>query len=98
MRAEIGEVLIDNVDGNTVRRWFRVWSSNGQHVPKAVLILKVLKAALTFAVTCRKPGCAELLQIVRETMRKLPGLKRREAYITFPAVIELRKAAHQLGH
>jgi hypothetical protein len=98
MRQEIGDVLIDDVDGNTLKRWFRVWSSNNQHLAKAHLILKVMKAALVFAVTCRKSGCAELLQILKETMKKLPGLVRREAYITFRAVIELRKAAHQLGH
>jgi integrase len=98
MQQEIGDVLIDNVDGNTLRRWFRAWSENGKHLAKAHLILKVLKAALVFAVTCRKPGCSELLEILKETMKKLPGLKRREAYITFRAVNELRKAVHQLGH
>jgi len=98
MRHEIGAVVIDTTDGVTLGRWFRAWSSNGKHLAKAHLCFKIIKAALVFGVTCRKSGCSQMLEIVREKVRTFPGLQPREAYITFPAVIELRKAAHQLGH
>jgi hypothetical protein len=48
--------------------------------------------------TDRKPGCFEMLEILKATKKKLPGLKPRESYITFRGVNALRKAAHELGH
>jgi hypothetical protein len=101
MRQEIGDVLIDQTDGLSFKRWFKAWSEGGKRIAKAHLCLAIIKAALVFAVTCRKPGCMDLLEILRETIKDkkaLPACKPRSAYITFRGVIELRKAAHQLGH
>jgi len=101
MREEIGDVLIDQIDGLAFKRWFKAWSKGGRHVAKGHLCLAIIKAALVFAVTCRKPGCAELLEILRETLKDkktLPACKPRTAYITSKGVTALRKAAHQLGH
>jgi hypothetical protein len=98
MRVEIGHCHIDETDGSDLRQWFRAWSSNNVHLAKAHLCLAIIKAALVFAVTDRKPGCFEMLEILKATKKKLPGLKPRESYITFRGVNALRKAAHELGH
>ena len=39
-----------------------------------------------------------MLEILKATKKKLPGLKPCESYITFRGVNALRKAAHELGH
>jgi hypothetical protein len=39
-----------------------------------------------------------MLEILKATKKKLPGLKPCASYITFRGVNALRKAAHELGH
>jgi hypothetical protein len=97
----VGERRVDALDGRDLRRWHAQWSApleqgGRPRLAAARMALIVLKTALTFAATCRKPGCADLRDILRD-MRFSGPRPRTEA----PTAIEVsaaRKAAHELGH
>jgi hypothetical protein len=60
----VGGRRIDALDGRDLRRWHDQWSAplelgGKPRIAAARMALVVLKNALTFAATCRKPGCAE---------------------------------------
>src|SRR5690242_649908 len=63
---------------------------------KARMAMIVLKNALTFATTCRKPGCAELRDIIGKL--RFAGPRPREEAPSAAQIIAARKAAHDLGH
>ena len=44
LRVEVGERQIDRCDGRDVKRWFNAWSEDGARLPKANMIIAVLKA------------------------------------------------------
>jgi hypothetical protein len=101
MRAEIGERLIDNCDGRDVARWFEAWSApaasgESRQVAKARMAIAVLKAALTFGIMCRKPGCPEFRAVI-DAMR-FEGLPARTAVVTADQIAAARAAAHAQGH
>jgi hypothetical protein len=99
MRAEIGHCRIDRTDGRDVQTWFDFWATgeNGtRHVAKARMAIAILKAAFTFGVLCRKPGCADFKAVLSAT--RFEGLPPREAVITFDQVVAARAAAHAAGH
>ena len=61
----VGERRVDALDGRDLRRWHAEWSApldegGKPRLAAARMAVIVLKTALTFAATCRKPGCAEL--------------------------------------
>jgi hypothetical protein len=56
----------------------------------------VLKNALTFAATCRKPGCAELRDILSKI--RFAGPRPRMEAPTAAEIVAAREAAHQIGH
>ena len=60
------------------------------------MAIAVLKAAFTFGVLSRLPGCAEFKAIL--TASRFEGLPPREAVITADQVIAARAAAHAAGH
>ena len=96
----VGERRIDALDGRDLRRWHTEWSAPFEQGGKprlaaARMALIVLKTALTFGATCRKPGCADLRNILRD-MRFSGPRPRTEAPTA--AVIAVRTAAHELGH
>jgi len=101
MRAEIGERLIDNCDGRDVARWFEAWSApatpgGSRQVAKARMAIAVLKAALTFGIMCRKPGCPEFRAVI-DAMR-FEGLPARTAVVTADQITAARSAARAQGH
>jgi hypothetical protein len=57
----------------------------------------VLKTALAFGISCRKPGCAELKQIITEA-RFIKGPRPRTEAPTAAEIAAARAAAHELGH
>ncbi len=74
--ATVGARRIDALDGRDLRRWHAEWSApleqgGKPRIAAARMAVVVLKNALTFAATCRKPGCTELLEILR--MMEFPG-------------------------
>ena len=101
MRAEIGERLIDNCDGRDVARWFEAWSApaatgGSRQVAKARMAIAVLKAALTFGIMCRKPGCPEFRAVI-DAMR-FEGLPSRKFVLTADQISAAREATRAAGH
>jgi hypothetical protein len=98
MRAEIGRCRIDRTDGRDVQTWFDFWAlgDNGvRHVPKARAAIAIMKAAFTFGVICRLPGCPEFKAILSAC--RFEGTRPRDAIITADQVIAARAAAHAAG-
>jgi hypothetical protein len=97
----VGERRVDALDGRDLRRWHTEWSvpleqGGKPRLAAARMALIVLKTALTFAATCRKPGCADLRDILRNIT--FPAPRPCIEAPTATEVIAVRKAAHQLGH
>jgi len=97
----VGERRVDALDGRDLRRWHAEWSAPLEQGGKprlaaARMALIVLKTALTFAATCRKPGCADLRDILRDM--RFSGPRPRTEAPTAAEVIAVRTAAHELGH
>jgi len=99
--ATVGERRVDALDGRDIRRWHAEWSAplepgGKPRIAAARIAIIVLKTALTFAATCRKPGCADLRNILRD-MRFAAPRPRKEAP-TAAEIVAARKAAHEIGH
>jgi integrase len=97
----VGERRVDVIDGRDLRRWHTEWSAPLEEGGKprlaaARMAVIVLKTALTFCATCRKPGCADLRDILRDM--RFSGPRPRTEAPTAVEVIAARKAAHELGH
>jgi integrase len=97
----VGARRIDALDGRDLRRWFAEWSAplkegNKPRIAAARMAMTVIKNALTFAATCRKPGCAELRDILSEI--RFVGPRPRTEAPTAPEIIAARKAAREIGH
>lgn len=97
----VGSRRIDALDGRDLRRWHGEWSAPLEagakpRIAAARMAMIVLKNALTFAATCRKPGCAELRNILRDI--KFPSPRPRKEAPTAAEIIAARKAAHDIGH
>jgi integrase len=97
----VGERRVDALDGRDLRRWHGEWSAPAEpggkpRVAAARMAITVLKVALTFAATCRKPGCGELRDILRDM--RFPAPRPRIEAPTAAAIVAARKAAHELGH
>lgn len=103
MTAEIGARLIDACDGRDVKRWFKAWSAPAEgktkrQLAKGRMAIAVLKAALTFGIQCRKPGCAAFRATLDATSRELERPPSRKFALTAEVVEKARAAAHELGH
>ena len=97
----VGARRIDVIDGRDLRRWHAEWSAPPEQggrpmLAKARMAIIVLKNALTFAASCRKPGCAELRDILSKL--RFAGPRPREEAPTAAEIVVARKAAHDLGH
>jgi hypothetical protein len=97
----VGARRIDALDGRDLRRWFAEWSAplkegSKPRIAGARMAMTVIKNALTFAATCRKPGCAELRDILSEI--RFAGPRPRMEAPTALEIVAARKAAHELGH
>jgi len=97
----VGARRIDAVDGRDLRRWHAEWSApldegGKPRIAAARMAVIVLKNGLTFAASCRKPGCAELRGILGN-IRFVAPRPRMEAP-TAAEIVAARKAAHDLGH
>lgn len=97
----VGERRIEAVDGRDLRRWHGEWSAplmegGKPRIAAARMAVIVLKTALTFAATCRKPGCADLRNILRDI--EFPSPRPRKEAPTAAEIIAARKAAHEIGH
>ena len=97
----VGERRIDALDGRDLCRWHAKWSEPiapgaKPRVAAARMAIMVLKAALSFGIACRLPGCADLKLILQQ--QKFAGLRPRSVAPTAAQIGAMRKAAHDLGH
>lgn len=97
VEGHIGKRQVASISGLDIKRWHRIWSSDGEHLAAATMSVAVLEAALRFGKIARLEGCASLLYIIRETRRDLPKPKSRTATLTADQVVAARKAAHAAG-
>lgn len=101
LRAHIGSRRIDACDGRDVKRWFEVWMGAKDHrlpeakLPSARMALCVLKAAISFGIVCRHPGCADFQTILAQL--QFPTNVRRTFAPTAEQVTLARQAAHRAG-
>lgn len=101
LMAHIGTLRIDGCDGRDVKKWFRVWAGvedlrdPAAMLPKANMILAILKAAVSFGIVCKKPGCRSFKAILDEL--EFPKSKRREYAPTAEQITAIRAAARAAG-
>ena len=100
LEAEIGHCQIDRTDGTDLKRWFRFWATPTpprlkRTVAKAHMVMAIIKAAITFGVQKRLPGCAAFRAILDVTEFEAP--KPRDQVLDADQVIAARRAAHALG-
>jgi hypothetical protein len=99
LREHLGNLRLDQVDGRDVKRWFAVWRTDpdgSDHLPRARTVLAVLKAAISFGVTCRYSSCAEFQAVMRQI--EFPSPRSRTFAPTAAQIEAARKAAHAAGH
>jgi integrase len=97
----VGQRRIDKLDGRDLQRWHGEWSAplqpNGKpRIAAARMAFAVFKAALSFGISCRLHGCAELKLILQQQRFAAP--RPRTEAPTAAEVIAARKAAHELEH
>jgi integrase len=98
LRAHIGDVKIATTDGRAVKRWFAEWrfdEDGSEHLPRARMVLAVLKATVRFGIICRLPGCSAFKEVLSELEFDRP--KARTAAATSEQIVAARKAAHANG-
>ena len=92
---------IDALDGRDLSRWHANWSrrrgpGGKPRVAAARMAIMVLKAALSFGISCRLLGCADLKLILQQ--QSFAGPRPRTVAPTAAEIIAVRQAAHDLGH
>lgn len=98
LKTCIGASELNTTDGRDLKRWFRTWRTDvdgSDHLPRARMMLAILKAAVTFGVICRRAGCRELRDIL--SALEFPTAPSRTSAPTANHVIAARKAAHAAG-
>lgn len=101
LKAHVGERRIDHCDGRDVQKWFKTWAGVTDlrdplaKIPKARMVLTVLKAAVSFGVVCRLPGCPAFNIILGEL--EFPGTKPRTLAPAAADIEAARRAAHAAG-
>lgn len=94
-----GDVSIEDeeTDGRLVKRWFRKWRSESGRDQLSVALMKlaILKAAVSFGIVCRKPGCIEFQAVLKEL--EFDSLPSRAQAPTAEQIVATRKAAHAAG-
>jgi integrase len=99
--ATVGARRVDAIDGRDLRRWYTEWAApieagGKPRIAAARMAMVVLKTALKFSATCRKPGCKELRDILADI--EFPSPRPRKEAPTAAEIIAARKAAHEFGH
>lgn len=96
--GHIGALRINRPDGRDVKRWFALWRTDpdgSDHLPRARMVLAVLRAAISFGIVCRQAGCKAFQEILNElTFESVPS---RTFAPTADQIEAARKAAHAAG-
>jgi hypothetical protein len=98
LHSHIGGLRIDHADGGDLKRWFREWRfdpDGSDHLPRARMVLAVLKAAISYGKSRRMPGCRDFSEAIAEQEFPIP---RARTFAPTAAQIEAaRRAAHDAG-
>src|SRR5262249_32217317 len=97
----VGARRIDALDGRDLKRWHAAWSAPAEpsgrpRLAAARMSFAIIRAALSFGISCRLPGCGELKLILQQ--QKFAGPRPRTIAPTAAEIEAARKAAHDLGH
>jgi hypothetical protein len=95
----VGARRIDALDGSDLKRWWNEWSAPLRGKPRlaaARMAFIVLKTALSWGVARKKPGCAELKEIIANA-RFIKAPPSRTEAPTAAEIVAARAAAHELG-
>ncbi|MBR0937422.1 integrase [Bradyrhizobium jicamae] len=98
LHGHIGALRIDHHDGRHAKRWFAEWRKDedgSDHLPRALMVLAVLKAAISFGVLCRLAGCKAFQDVLAEL--ETPKPKARTSAPSAEQITAVRKAAHAAG-
>jgi integrase len=101
MTRTVGARRIDALDGRDLKRWHAEWSAPVEpggkpRLAAARMCFAVIKAALSFGISCRLSGCAELKLILQQ--QRFAGPRPRTSAPTAADIVAARKAAHEQGH
>ena len=99
--AQLVRARIDALDGRDLKRWHREWSAPTEpggepRLAAARMSFAVIKAALSFGISCRLPGCAELKLILKQ--QRFAGPRPRTVAPTAADIEAVRKTAHDQDH
>lgn len=97
LENHIGKMRLGEISGVDIRRWHGIWSGGGEKLAAAAMARAVFESALSFGKMLRLAGCAELLDIARETRKRLPQPRARRQTMTAREVEAARAAAHAAG-
>ena len=97
----VGARRIDALDGRDLKRWHTAWSAPSEpggrpRLAAARMMFAIIKAALSFGISCRLAGCAELKLIVQQ--QRFAGPRPRTIAPTATDIEAVRKAAHDQDH
>jgi hypothetical protein len=97
----VGARRIDALDGRDLKRWHAEWAAPAElggkpRLAAARMSFAIIRSALSFGISCRLPGCAELKLILQQ--QKFAGPRPRTIAPTAAEIESARKAAHDLGH
>lgn len=98
LKKHIGGERIDLTTGRDLKQMFTEWragTDGADHLPRARFVLSVLKAAISFGVVCRLPGCRDFKDIISEL--EFPMVPSRIWAPTAEQITAARKAAHAAG-
>ncbi|WP_439398450.1 tyrosine-type recombinase/integrase [Bradyrhizobium sp. PMVTL-01] len=103
LKPEIGRCRIDITDGVEVKTWFEFWATPATEggepqLAKAHMALSVVKAAVTFGIMRRLPGCTEFKEVLNSLKGQLPHLRPRKIAMTADQIIAARAGATELQH
>ena len=97
----VGARRIDALDGRDLKRWHGEWSAPAElggkpRLAAARMMFAIIKAALSFGISCRLPGCGELKLILQR--QRFAGPRPRTIAPTAADIVAAGKAAHDLDH
>ena len=97
----VGQRRIDALDGRDLKRWNAAWSAAAEpggnpRLAAARMSFAIIKAALSFGISCRLPGCADLKLILQQ--QRFVGPRPRTIAPTAAEIEAARKVAHDQGH
>jgi hypothetical protein len=97
----VGARRIDALDGRDLKRWHVEWSAPAvlggkPRLAAARMAFAIIKAALSFGIACRLPGCADLKLILQQ--QRFAGPRPRTVSPTAADIEAVRKVVHDQDH